>query len=127
MKKNILYIIFAVVIFICFTISLICFPFLLIGSISALTGDFYFSDLLTKDLIALLIFGFLLIPAVILFIKGIHGSAKQIVDTSHPLKDQEYMTPEELEKHKRKNTRSTIFLTLIILAAIAIRIILFLI
>lgn len=131
MKKNILYIIFSVVIFVCFAISLVCLPFLLfLGGIEAL-GSFsnpgssdFFSSMLTKDGIALLVFGILMIPAVILFVKGVHGSAKEIVEDGNPVPKKEKLTPEEMEKYK-KNRRNTILLTIAILAAIAVRIVLF--
>lgn len=131
MKKNVLCIVFAVVVFICFAISLICFPFLLfLGGIEEL-GSFanpgssgYFMSMLSKDGIALLIFGVLMIPAVILFVKGIHGSAKKIVDDTNPIPDKEKLNEEEMAEYK-KNRQKTVLLTLAILAAIIIRIVLF--
>lgn len=131
MKKNIAYIIFGIVIFVCFAITLICIPFLLfLGGIEAL-GSFadpgssgYFMSMLSKNGIALLVFGVLMIPAVILFVKGVHGSAKKIVDDANPVPEKEKLNKTEMAEYK-KNRKNTILLTLAILAAIVIRIVLF--
>ena len=131
MKKNIAYIIFGIVIFVCFAITLICIPFLLfLGGIEAL-GSFadpgssgYFMSMLSKNGIAFLVFGVLMIPAVILFVKGVHGSAKKIVDDANPVPEKEKLNETEMAEYK-KNRKNTILLTLAILAAIIIRVVLF--